>query len=869
MVRSKIVNVVLLVFLIHSEVNGQAELIDSLLNNKRRYTSTRLEEGQSPIIDGLIDDECWKLGEWSGNFLQKQPYGGRPPTEDTYVKVLYDYGNLYVSMICLDRQIDKIRNILAERDTWSGDVVGIALDSYFDKRTAFEFNITVAGQKIDLKHLGDYELDNNWNAVWEGKTSINDTSWIAEMRIPFSQLRYAKKDEYLMGLHFSRILGRLSEMSNWHLVPREAPARVYLFGEIDGIHDIRSSRQIEFLPYILSSTAHKGSGRSFDPLTFNAGIDAKAGISSNYTLDLTVNPDFGQVEADPSVLNLTSYETFYQEKRPFFLEGNDVFDFAIGNNSVYYSRRIGSPPDFPGTYKSVTVPERPSTTTILSAAKLVGKNNNGLSAGVLNSVTLGEYAEGSADGGETTERIMVSPMTNYFTARVKKELREGQTIYGGAITSVNRFFSDTLTPELLPGSSQTGGLDFIRYWKKRTYYTEAKIVGSMMSGEEEAILRKQYAHNHRFQRPDAPHLEIDSGAKRLGGHGAIIGAGKKGGNFRFDIIGQYRTPGLNLNEMGYISDADIISGSSSVSYAMNKPNRVFRNYTIGLEHNSGWTFGGENTLNRTGISFTSKFINQWSMNIGYILRYSSLDTRALWGGPALRSDMSGDLSYTVSTNSNKDLSGSIDIDYSKSSDKVSNSFEISGRINWLPVKRLKFNLSASYGESKNNQQYIKTIVSGDQTDYVSGLISRKTVDIVFRSDIYITPELSVRYYGSPYYSTGSYTGFKRVSEAGSYSLDERYDMLEVSRDEEEGVYRYDINGSEVKFGDPDFSFLQFRSSFVFRWEYKLGSTLYFVWTNGKTIREERVSASGLLASDLFTHPGDNVFMVKFNYWFSL
>jgi len=861
--------IIVLVLNVSFEMSGQAELIDSLLNNKKRYTTTRIREDVSPRIDGLLNDRCWTSGQWSGDFIQKQPYGGNPPTENTYFKVLYDNANLYVAMICHDSQIDKIRNILAERDSWSGDVVGIAIDSYFDKRTAFEFNLTAAGQKIDLKHLGDYELDHNWNAVWKGKTTINDTSWIAEMQIPFSQLRYSRKDEYLMGLHFSRILGRNSEMTNWHLVPREAPARVYLFGEIDGIKDIKSSRQIEFLPYLLSSIVKKSDKKSFGSFTFNVGMDAKIGISSNFTLDLTLNPDFGQIEADPSVLNLTSYETFFQEKRPFFLEGNDVFDFSIDGNSVYYSRRIGSPPDFPSTYKSITVSDKPSNTTILSSAKLVGKNNNGLSVGVLNSITMEEYADGYFNGGIEKKRIAVAPMTNYFTSRIKKEFREGQTIIGGALSSVTRIFKDTLNSAILPENSQTAGLDFVQYLADRTYYIEAKAVGSIITGEEEAILRKQYAHNHRFQRPDAIHLEIDSNANHIQGHGALVGFGKKGGTMRFDINGQYRTPGLNLNEMGYINDADIFSGNVSVAFAMNKPNKVFRDYTIEIDQNTGWSFGKENTLNKTSVSYNSSFKNLWRMNLKYTIHYSVLDTRALWGGPALREDLSNDFSYSLNTNKTKDLSGGIYLDYGSSIDKISESFSIEGRLSWLPVKRIKLNFSSTYSNIKNNQQYIKTITLGNYTDYVSGLIDRKIFNIVLRSDIHITPELSICYYASPYYSSGKYTMFKRIRDAGSFSIIDRFEMLGVTFDELNRKYSYEVNGNYASFGDPDFSFLQFRSNFVFRWEYKLGSTLYFVWTNGKTIQQQAGSTIGSFSNDLFNLPGDNVFMIKFNYWFSL
>lgn len=859
---------ILLPFFIFSfDISAQVQLIDSLQKNKRHYNTVRLEENQAPRIDGILSDDCWKSGTWSGGFIQRQPFGGKPATEETFIKVLYDYGNLYVALLCLDKEADKIRIRPDERDMFSGDFAAIAIDSYFDKRTAFEFALTAAGQKLDQKHLGDFELDKNWNAVWKGKVSVNDSSWIAEMMIPFSQLRYHRKDEYVMGLHFSRSINRKSELSNWDYTPKTAPARVFLFGEMHGISDIMHSRQIEFLPYALSSVQRSGVKKTFDPPGVNAGIDAKIGISSNYTLDVTVNPDFGQVEADPSVLNLTSYETFFQEKRPFFLEGNDVFDFSIDGNSVYYSRRIGSPPSFPGSYMSIDVSDIPSYSTIISSAKLIGKNDKGLSVGVLNGVTLEEYGNARLPGEDQVTRIPVAPLTNYFTSRIKKELNEGQTIFGGVVSSVNRFFNDSLTPTLIPGSSQTGGLDFIQYWNKRTYYFEAKTVGSIITGDAAAMLKTQMSHSHRFQRPDAGHIETDSSSTRLAGHGSLLGFGKKGGNFRFNITGQYRTPGLNLNQMGYMTDADIASGTSGISYEMIKPNKIFLDYTAGLVHNAGWSFGGENTLNRTTFSYDSRFRNFWGLKFKYVINYSVLDTRALWGGPALRTDLNRDLTLSINTNTSKDLSATLDFKYSKSGDKISGLRGLESRINWLPGKRIKLNLSAAYSESKNNQQYIRTITAGN-TDYLAGLIDRKILEFVFRGDIYITPELSMRYYGSPYYSTGKYTGLKRVADAGADTNESRFEMMDVTYNAENNNYSYLNNGNNVSFANPDFSFLEFRSNFVFRWEYKLGSTIYFVWSNAKTIREDGVNKPGSITSDLF-NIGDNVFMIKFNYWFSL
>jgi len=314
-------------FLLMSSVLVNAQNLDSLLNNKRVYNSVNIGDLPLPKIDGLLDDEIWSLGEWQGDFTQQQPVGNVDGTEKTFVKVLYDHSSLFVAIICQDDEPHLIRDIFDRRDELSGDMAGIAIDSYYDKKTAFEFTLSASGQKIDLKHLGDYLWDFNWNAVWDGATSKNDTSWVAEMRIPFSQIRYTNREEHVWGMHVWRWINRKQEEDQWQYIPLQAPAMVYLFGELKGVKNIRESRQVEFLPYVLSS--------------IEKPADAKVGISSDYTLDLTINPDFGQVEADPSVLNLTSFETFYEEKRSFFLEGNEIFDFELDGDIPYYSMRIG------------------------------------------------------------------------------------------------------------------------------------------------------------------------------------------------------------------------------------------------------------------------------------------------------------------------------------------------------------------------------------------------------------------------------------------------------------------------------------------------------------------------------------------------
>jgi hypothetical protein len=567
---------------------ARAQNLDSLLNNKRVYQTENIGERPLPKIDGVLDDEIWSMGVWQGDFTQQQPVGGTHGSEKTYVKVLYDYSNLFVAIVCHDKEPGLIRDIFDRRDALSGDMTGIAIDSYYDKRTAFEFNLSAAGQKMDIKHSGDYQWDFNWNAVWDGATSKNDTAWVAEMKIPFSQIRYANKEEHVWGMHVWRWIERRMEEDQWQFIPREAPAMVYLFGELKGVEGIRSARQVEMLPYVLSSYEHYTEGEGINAMKFNGGIDAKVGISSDYTLDLTINPDFGQVEADPSVLNLTSFETFYEEKRPFFLEGNEIFDFELDGDIPYYSRRIGSAPLFPDYYESHDISDIPNRTTILGAAKLTGKSRKGLSVGVMNGLTAEEYAVATDEGGNEKE-IQVAPLSNYFSSRIKREFKEGSTIVGGTFSLVNRISPDSAIDLLKPRAAISGGLDFLHYWNNKNYFIEVKSIASQLQGTAGSIIKKQMGPIHRYQRPDADYLEVDSLKEQLAGHGGLVTVGKKGGKINFNLTGQYRSPGLNLNDMGYIRQADFLGESANVSYKMNDPGKWIRNYTLSVFQEARWS----------------------------------------------------------------------------------------------------------------------------------------------------------------------------------------------------------------------------------------------------------------------------------------
>jgi hypothetical protein len=851
-----------------SRIGLFAQNLDSLLRNKRVYYTENIGELPAPKIDGILVDEIWEKGEWHGNFTQQQPNGGADGTENTYVKVLYDKSNLFVAIVCQDSEPDLIWDVFDRRDALSGDMTGIAIDSYFDKRTAFEFNLSAAGQKIDLKHLGDYEWYFNWDAVWDGATSKNDTAWVAEMRIPFSQIRYSNSEEQIWGMHVWRWISRKFEEDQWQYIPKEAPAMVYLFGELKGVRNIRSSRQIEFLPYALGSLERLKKKEVNEGLSFNGGIDAKVGISSDYTLDLSINPDFGQVEADPSVLNLTSFETFYEEKRPFFLEGNEIFDFQMDKDIPYYSRRVGSAPVLPDAYSSWEVSDVPNRTTILGAAKLTGKSRKGLSLGIVNGLTAEEYATANESQGSETE-IQVAPLSNFHASRLKKELKEGNTIVGGMFSLVNRISSDSALQQFSPSRALSGGIDLMHYWDNKNYYVEMISVASQLSGSPEAILRKQLSHTHRFQRPDADYLDIDSTLEQLVGHGGLFQVGKKGGKFNFNLLGQYRSPGLNLNDLGYIRQADFVGQKAEITYNMNDPGKWVRNYTITVHHEAQWSFGGENTMQQLGATFSLMNIKLWRFMFSYGYDFNHLDIRELRGGPALRLD--GEHSFTafISSNRTKKLSGRAGLHSYLYGEPGYHRELLYVGVTWLPVRKLKLSGITTFDRRHFYQQYVKTIPIENQAVYLVSDIDHRSTSLTFRGEVFLTPELSLQYYGSPYYAVGDYEEFKRIDRPNSKDVSDRLSPIDVQYDQELNHYSVHYVSETQSFENPDFSFMQFRSNLVFRWEYKLGSTLYLVWAHDRSGWESNFYRVSDITGDLFGIKGNNVIMFKLNFWFSI
>lgn len=864
-----IIAIILFCNIANSQIVDYTLSDDSVVNRyasqEKAYYATRTEI--VPKIDGKLDDECWKqIGSWDGGFIQQQPHQAKAPSQETEIKILYDNKYLYFAIICHDTEPDKMSPILGRRDENNGDVAGIAIDSYNDNQTAFEFNLTAAGQKIDLMHRGEYNWDFNWDAVWDGKTSLGDSAWYAEMRVPFTQLRFSNEKEHVWGIHVWRWIHRLSEESQWKLIPIDAPAMVYIFGELKGIKDIPYKRNFELMPYVKAKYVPENSSSE----NFGGGLDGKIGVTSDFTLDYTFNPDFGQVEADPSVLNLTSYETFREEKRPFFLEGKNILEYNTGTyDELYYSRRIGDSPSYSPNVEDKDISEMPENNSIINALKLTGKNKNGLSLGLVNSMTAKENV--LINTGSTEEEKTVEPFTNYFVGRVKQDLNNGSTVLGGIVTSTIRNIKDEHL-EFLPDNSIVGGLDVEHNWLNRKYFVSGKSFYSKVNGNETAISRLQRSSRHLYQRTDADHLEYDSDLTTLKGWGGDLSGGKRSGKLQIDAKLDWRSPGVDFNDVGYMRQADYVKQDFGILYQVNTPKGIFLNYFINLDQRHHWSYGGENLKDELDGHFSFRLKNYWKFNLDIDRTYNEIDTRQLRGGPSLRIDGNTSGEIFVQTNRSKDLYFFGGVDITRYDDQITKSNDYTFGFQWMISNRISISSRSNFVDEIDNSQYVFQKVINDKREYVVGQIDRNTIFTTIRAEYFITPELSLQYYGSPYASTGKYLDYRNVEDSKSKNLDERYSLLKVVENEED-KFLYDDNGNlyhDFKNWDPDFNFQEFSSNFVARWEYKTGSTVYFVWTNYRSNYEDGHDSS--IASSLkgiSKVEAQNAFMIKLSYWFSL
>ncbi|MCX6300598.1 MAG: DUF5916 domain-containing protein, partial [Bacteroidia bacterium] len=830
-----------------------------------------------PVIDGKLDDDCWKNGTWAGDYHQWIPVEGAKPTWPTVFNIQYDDKNLYVAFRGYDGEPEKINRMSGIRDEQVGDMMGVTFDSYHDYRTGFEFTMTAWGQKSDLVLFNPMDWDFNWNPVWKGKTGLEDSAWIVEMEIPLSQLRYSREEEQVWGMHTWRWLSRLQEESNWEIQSKTGPGMLYNFGELKGISGLKKSRRLEVMPFVLGDlkTMNKETGNPFTEKGRiwggNAGLDAKIGISSNFTLDLTVNPDFGQVESDPSVMNLTAFETFYEEKRPFFLEGLTIFNYDFDDKNLFYSRRIGHSPSrsvYPNDTLFVSTPDK---TTILSAIKFSGTTSKGLSVGLIQSLTANEYASLS-DQYDNRSKSKVEPLTNYTVARIQKGYKEGNTVVGGMLTSTNRFIKEN-SLDFLSNEAYTGGLDILHHWKDKEFYLDAKLLGSYVGGSKEAITVLQESSARYYQRPGADYLDYDTTRTSLSGFGGKLKIGKGSKGFwKYSAGISWLSPGLELNDLGYMNTADEILQENNVSYLVTKPVSIFQTLQVDLEQFNSWNFNG-NWLGSGGhFSFSSTFRNNWSFQTNLIFHSQADDPRKLRGGPDMIMPFNIMTMGNIMTDPSKKLMFLLSYGYESSGNNSATSYQLNPSISIRPFNSLRIRVTADYQKNQDRLQYITTTDYLSEKRYILGTIDQTTLGLTFRADLNLTPEFSIQYYGSPFVSRGSYSEFKRITDPQAKDYESRFTLFDEPMSDG-NIYALDENGDDIAdyyIDKPDFNFHQYRSNLVAKWEYRLGSFIYLVWSSERTGRSNLSEASiGDSYGQMMDVFPSNVFLIKLSYWFSL
>jgi Domain of unknown function (DUF5916)/Carbohydrate family 9 binding domain-like len=838
----------------------------------RVYQTTRLR-GEPPTIDGRLDDGAWREGEWAGDYTQQMPTEGAPPSQATELKILYDDKSVFFAIRAHDDP-SLVHRYPGRRDAFTGDIVGVCFDSYNSRRTGFEFDLTAGGSKIDLVlGNGEEEWDTTWDPVWDGAVAHDEQGWTAEFRVPLSQLRYGPEDEQVWGLHAWRWIDRHREEDQWQLIPRQNTGRMHQLGELRGIRGLPPSRRIELLPHVLgeASAGPQTPGAGSDG-SGSLGLDGKMGLGSNFTLDATVNPDFGQVEADPSVVNLTAYETFYEEKRPFFLEGKSILSFGIEDeDQLFYSRRIGHAPSFAPPVPDQGEVRSPESTTILGALKVTGRTPGGLSVGVLQGLTERETARISSPIG--ARDAVVEPFGSYTVARVHKDWDKGNTSLGGMITSTHRRISDPALA-FLPAQAFSAGLDFTRYFANRALVLEASGVWSHLRGDRESIHALQTSAVHYYQRPDATHLGVDEDATSLSGHGGSVRFGTAGRS-RLRLVDHFHwySPGLDLNDVGYLRQADLKVNQVFAGWAESSPRWVFRDYSFHLSREDAWDFGGLRTRSESGIEAAGQFRNKWQASAGIAYK-DVVDTRMLRGGPALRWHDYLEATWSAQTDPSRRVRASVHGSRSRARDDDSRGHSLGGSLTLRLSNRLSVSGSTSYEFLLDSLQYAATGDTDGGTRWVLGRIEQDTWSFTFRVNLSITPDLTIQYYGSPFIGTGSYRAFKRATDTLAAASSDRVrlygdDEISYAPESNRYVVTERDGGAPFSFANPDFSFREFRSNLVGRWEWKPGSSLYVVWSQGRTGYAPSWEGSfGANWGALWRAPADNVFLVKISYWFS-
>ena len=872
-------------------ITGKSNAQDTIIP-KKKYFTQRLSG--TITLDGIPKEEAWNIVEWGGDFIQWMPDQGKSPSQQTNFKILYDDKFLYIGYQCHDLAPDSIVRRMGRRDVFPGDWIEINIDSYHDQRTAFSFTLSVSGVRSDefVSENGN-NWDASWNPIWFAKTHQDEKGWSGEVKIPLSQIRYGDDAEKVWGFQVTRRLFRKEERSTWQYIPQNSGVWVSGFGELHGLKDIPMHRQVEIAPYI-TAQAEKYKKEEGNPFAegfdgkLSGGVDGKVAVTNDLILDFTVNPDFGQVEADPSQVRIDGFQNFFEERRPFFIESRNIFDYRLTGSEaggdydadlLFYSRRVGSSPHgYPNTGNGEYV-KMPLNTTILGAAKFSGKTKKGVSIGILESVTEREMATIDDHGQQRKE--MVEPLTNYFVARVQKDIKSGNTVLGGIFTAVNR---EEGLSDILHRNAYSGGLDFLHFWKNRTWYFRGNVVFSNVNGTKEAILNTQTSFEHLFQRPNAPEVEVDSGRTSLTGMGGTFRLGKIGGRsgkhgevFKFETGVTVRSPQLELNDIGFMLTSNEINHFTWAGVQWQRPFSIFRSARINYNHWSRWDYGGQFLYQAFNFNAHATFKNNWQTGMGTTWNPYDISNNALRGGSSLRRPAGMGQFLYAGTDSRKKVYANVNLNFFWGFEKTITGGDYNLSVTFQPLNSLNISLSGAYSDYWRRQdQFVSNINYNNSLRTIVSEVNQNTLRFVGRLNFNITPDLTLQYYGQPFTTRPLYTNFGYVTNALAKNYDDRFHVFtpsEISYDANNSIYNVDETGdgiADYSFSNPDFNFVQFRSNLVLRWEYKAGSELYVVWSQGNTpdaFGDLDTPLTESLFNNAFADQARNIFLIKWTYRF--
>jgi hypothetical protein len=862
---------------------------DSLPRPERpSFTASRAEI--SPVIDGRLDDAIWKSASAITGFTQRDPEEGKPASERTMVWVAYDDSALYIAARLHDSA--PVTTRLGRRDSsLASDWFRVWLDPHYDRQTGVSFWVNPSNVQIDMVLFNDGWDDWDWDAVWESATSIDEDGWTVEMRIPYSQLRFPHREEHVWGVNFGRRIDRNNEEARLVHIPKTETGFVSRFADLVGIHGVRPGRSLEIVPYAVSRADFSGTVspdnpfRSSSEASASAGVDIRYGITSNLTLTGTINPDFGQVEVDPARVNLSQYELFFPEKRPFFVEGsslfrfgqggsNNNFGFNIGTPNFFYSRRIGrSPQGVRGI--SPEYVDGPGDTTILGAAKLTGRFGDGWSVGVLNALTDEEKARFQLDGEQGSQ--VVEPKTNYFVGRLAKELSPLSRV-GVLFTAVNRDLPDELDGSMRSGA-YTGGIDGHRFFGEKDVIWEWFVVGSRVEGSEEAIAATQRSSARYFTRPDAGHVEFDPSRGSLDGWGASTMVASQTGNWRYNVKVQSFSPGFETNDVGFMTRTDVVTSHAALMYRNTEPNRLTRDRSVWIAKYQHWNHDGDRIADGIYTNANTRFNNYWYTFASGGTEFERRDDRLTRGGPVVNRPASYHGSVGFGSDSRKPVFFETWGGGSKTDDGGW-SHNLGLYLTWKPTSNLNFNVTPRWSRSHDVVQYVTTVPDATATAtfgrrYVFAEIDQRNLEIGTRLDWTYSPALSFQLYIQPFVASGDYSRFKELARPRSLDyLEYGDDTGSIVFDEAGRRYTVDPDGAgpaiPFSFGNPDFNFRSLRGSAVVRWEYRPGSSVYLVWNENRSDFENIGDfRSGRDLRAAAKAPADDVFMIKFSYWLAM